>query len=577
MLLGLHVKNLALIEEEELSFSDGLNILTGETGAGKSILLGSVNLALGAKADRSLIRTGAEYALVELIFRVDNDRQRERLLALSAEPDEEDVILVKRKIFPNRSQCMIGSETVTSKQLRELSELLMDVYGQRENQRLLRRAAQLEVVDAYAGASLSGLLAKVKECWQEYSRLKKLCEKDEELDQAARARETDLLTYEISEIEGANLRPGEDEELEEQVRVLSSFRRIDEALGLAENLLQGGEENAAEQVGRALRFLVKVQGIDKTLDEAILQLQDADALLADAARSLSDYAAGLSFDPQEFAQLEERLDQLNHLKDKYAKGAANGTLGQVQEALAQKKERLEELSDYEMRKEERRKDLSECKSRLEDLCWKVSGNREKAAAEFCRKMTGELLDLNFNQVDFHAELSADENKLSANGWDEVTFYISMNPGEPPRPLDAIASGGELSRIMLALKTVFAGKDDIHTLIFDEIDSGISGQTAWKVAKKLGRLAADHQILCITHLPQIAAMEERHFLIEKKAADGRTTTHIRLLNDEESDRELGRMMGGEAITEAALASAREMKAMARTEREKSRTGKADQSQ
>ncbi len=569
MLLGLHVKNLALIEEEELSFSDGLNILTGETGAGKSILLGSVNLALGAKADRSLIRTGAEYALVELMFRVDNDRQRERLLALSVEPDEEDVILVKRKIFPNRSQCMIGAETVTSKQLRELSELLMDVYGQRENQRLLRRAAQLEVVDAYAGETILGLLAAVKESWQAYSLRKKLCEKDEEMDQAARVREADLLTYEISEIEGASLREGEDVELEERIRVLSSFRRIDEALGLAENLLQEGEENAAEQVGRALRSLIKVQGIDKTLDDAILQLQDADALLSDAARSLADYAASLSFDPQEYAQLEERLDLINHLKDKYAKGAANGTVGQVQEALVCKKERLEELSDYETRKEERKRALLECREKLEGLCRKVSSKRKKAADEFCRKMTQELLDLNFNQVDFHAEISSDEKKLSANGWDDVTFYISMNPGEPPRPLDAIASGGELSRIMLALKTVFAGKDDIHTLIFDEIDSGISGQTAWKVAKKLGRLAADHQILCITHLPQIAAMEEQHFLIEKKAEDGRTTTHIRLLDDAESDRELGRMMGGEAITEAALASAREMKAMARAEREKSR--------
>ncbi len=567
MLLGLHVKNLALIEEEELSFSDGLNILTGETGAGKSILLGSVNLALGAKADRSLIRSGAEYALVELMFRVDNDRQRERLLALSAEPDEEDVILVKRKIFPNRSQCMIGSETVTSKQLRELSELLMDVYGQRENQRLLRHAAQLEVVDAYAGEELSGLLCEVKECWQRYSQQKKLCEKDAELDEAARIREADLLTYEVSEIEGAALRPGEDEELEERMRVMSSFRRIDEALQLSENLLQGGEENAAEQVGRALRSLVKVQGIDKALDDAILQLQDADALLSDAARSLSDYAAGLSFDPQEYAQLEERLDLINHLKDKYAKGAANGTIPEVQQALEEKKARLEELSDYETRREERKKELAECRERLTRLCAKVSSVRKKAAAEFCRQMTQELLDLNFNQVDFRAELTSDEEHLSANGWDDLTFYISMNPGEPARPLDAVASGGELSRIMLALKTVFAGKDDIHTLIFDEIDSGISGQTAWKVAKKLGRLAADHQILCITHLPQIAAMEQQHFLIEKEAEDGRTTTHIRLLNDEESDRELGRMMGGETVTEAALASAREMKAMARAERVK----------
>ena len=562
MLLGLHVKNLALIEEEEISFADGLNILTGETGAGKSILLGSVNLALGAKADKSLIRNGAEYALVELFFRVDNEKQRERLHALDVEPDEDDVILVKRKIFPGRSQCMIGSETVTTHQLRELSELLMDVYGQRENQRLLRHAAQLEVLDEYAGKAEEQLRADIRSCWKQYTEQKRLCE-EEALDPAARAREADLLAYEVSEIEGAALRKGEDEELEARYRTMASFRKLDEAVQLADGLIQGGEESASEQVGRALRALTKVQGIDDSLDDVITQLQDVDSLLSDASRSLADYAAGLSFDPQEFAQVEERLDLINHLKDKY--GAPTHTLEQIEEALEERQKRLEELSDYEALKERQQKELAALRSRLEDLCGRLSEERKQTAEEFCKSMTQELLDLNFNQVDFRVEIKSGEEYLSANGWDDVTLYISMNPGEPVRPLDTIASGGELSRIMLALKTVFAGKDDIHTLIFDEIDSGISGQTAWKVAQKLGRLSADHQILCITHLPQIAAMEERHFLIAKEAEDGRTTTHIRQLSEDESNEELGRMMGGERITEATLANAREMKEMARKAR------------
>lgn len=561
MLLGLHVKNLALIEEEEISFEDGLNILTGETGAGKSILLGSVNLALGAKADKSLIRTGADFALVELLFRVDNERQREKLKAMDIEPDEDGTVLIKRKIYPGRTQCSVCGETVTTHELRELSELWIDVYGQRENQRLLRREAQLQVLDEYAGEKAARLLAEVRTLYRDF-RGKEETAVQEDLDPAARARETDLLTYEVNEIESAQLRKKEDEELESRYRTLSSFRRIDEALQNAEGLLQEGEESAAEQVGRAVRALSRVQGIDQALDEVIAQTCEVDALLSDAARAISDYHAGLSFDPQEFAALEERLDLINHLKDKYG-----GSLESIEAAMEQKRKRLEELSDYEALRKRQLLEAQQAKDALLAACRRLTELRTKAAKEFQEKMKRELLELNFNQVDFRAEIKSREELVSGNGCDSVIFYISMNPGEPVRPLDAIASGGELSRIMLALKTVFAGKDDIHTLIFDEIDSGISGQTAWKVAQKLGRLSADHQILCITHLPQIASMEEKHFLIEKTAENGRTTTHIRALDEEESSRELARMMGGERITETTLQSAREMKEMAREARQR----------
>lgn len=561
MLLGLHVKNLALIEEEEISFEDGLNILTGETGAGKSILLGSVNLALGAKADKSLIRTGADFALVELLFRVDNERQREKLKVMDIEPDEDGTVLIKRKIYPGRTQCSVCGETVTTHELRELSELWIDVYGQRENQRLLRREAQLQVLDEYAGEKAAGLLTEVRTLYRDF-RGKEETAAQEDLDPAARARETDLLTYEVNEIESAQLRKKEDEELESRYRTLSSFRRIDEALQNAEGLLQEGEESAAEQVGRAVRALSRVQGIDQALDEVIAQTCEVDALLSDAARAISDYHAGLSFDPQEFAALEERLDLINHLKDKYG-----GSLESIEAAMEQKRKRLEELSDYEALRKRQLLEAQQAKDALLAACRRLTELRTKAAKEFQEKMKRELLELNFNQVDFRAEITSREELVSGNGCDSVIFYISMNPGEPVRPLDAIASGGELSRIMLALKTVFAGKDDIHTLIFDEIDSGISGQTAWKVAQKLGRLSADHQILCITHLPQIASMEEKHFLIEKMAENGRTTTHIRALDEEESSRELARMMGGERITETTLQSAREMKEMAREARQR----------
>ncbi len=558
MLLGMHVKNLALIEEEEISFAGGLNILTGETGAGKSILLGSVNLALGGKADKSLIRTGADYALVELFFSVDQDRQRTKLKELGIEPDEDGQILVKRKLFPTRSQCMIAGETVTTHQMRELSELLMDVYGQRENQRLLRHAAQLEVIDEYAGEQTADLRSRVRSVFRDYKELEKRC-REAELDPAARGRELDLITYEVNEIESAALKKGEDQELEERYRTMSSFQRLNEAVQQAEGLLGGGEESACEQLGRAVRCFAKVQGIDRELDEIIGQLAELDGLMSDAVRSLADYGSSLTFDPAEFAELEERLDLVNHLKDKY--GGSVHTLEGVAAALEERQNRIEELTDYENRRQQQEKELARLHEQLLSLCEELTTAREKAAEEFRQQMTKELLDLNFNQVDFRVEFVSGKEQLSQNGWDDVTFYISMNPGEPARPLDTIASGGELSRIMLALKTVFAGKDDIHTLIFDEIDSGISGQTAWKVAQKLRRLSADHQILCITHLPQIAAMEQRHFLIAKESEDGRTATHIRILTEEESDEELARMMGGASITETTLENARELKQLA----------------
>lgn len=563
MLTALHVKNLALIEEEEISFADGLNVLTGETGAGKSILLGCVNLALGAKAEKGLIRNGADSALVELLFTVDQDRQREKLRELGIAPEEDGTILVKRRLFPTRSQCIIGGETVTTHQLRELSELLMDVYGQRENQRLLRHAAQLEVIDEYAGDEAAQIRRHLQSVYRQYGDIRKLCESQEK-DPVARARELDLLRYEVNEIESASIKPGEDEELEERCRRLAGFQKLDEAVQQARELLQG-EEGAAEQLGRAQRCLGRVQGIDKSLDGMMDQLAELDSLFSDALRSLSDYEDSLVYDPAELAQLEERLDLLNHLKDKY--GGPSRQLEAIAGALAARQQRIGELEDYESICLRRQDELAACREELTALCRQLTERRKAAAEEFRERMTHELLELNFQQVDFRVEMNSAEEKLSASGWDDVTFYISMNPGEPVRPLDTIASGGELSRIMLALKTVFAGKDDIHTLIFDEIDSGISGQTAWKVAQKLGRLAKDHQILCITHLPQIAAMEERHFLIAKEAENGRTMTHIRPLTEEESNEELGRMMGGARITRTTLESAREMKAMARETRRK----------
>ena len=564
MITGLHVRNLALIEEEEVTFTDGLNILTGETGAGKSIIIGSIGLALGAKADRSMIRTGCDFCLIEMTFSLDNDRQRKKLEEMDIEVPEDGILLIKRKVYPNRTTCQIEGESVTVSQLRDFGSTLIDVYGQRENQRLLAHGAQLKTLDDYAGDEDAALRAKIREHYRAYMSLKK--KMSEDIDAAARLREIDLLTYEVQEIEDADLKKGEDAELEDKYRKLSNFQRITAAAGEAGSLTSDEDGSASSQIERALRELNSVQGLDADLDAITGQLSDIDSLLSDFQRSLSDYMDSLSFDPQEFSEIESRLNLINHLKEKYG-----STFEKIQNSLAKRKERLLELTDYDAAREKMKKDLAREKEALSDLCHRLTALRKKAADAFTKDLTRQLLDLNFNQVSFQVDMKSGEEYLSSDGEDEVTFLISMNPGEAPRPLEKIASGGELSRIMLALKTVFAGQDDIHSFIFDEIDAGISGQTAWKVSEKLGNLAKDHQILCITHLPQIAAMEDSHYRIEKHVEGDRTVTGITRLDEDASLKELGRLLGGAKITEATLTNAREMKRMAKAAKEQHKEG------
>ncbi len=556
MLLSLHVKNLALIREEEIDFTDGLNILTGETGAGKSILIGSVGLVLGAKADRGLIRTGAESALIEMVFQADNEYQIQALREMGLEPDEEGVILVKRRILPSRSICTVAGETVTLRQLREISERLIDICGQRENQKLLKREAQLEAVDAYAGDGADRLRQEIAAAHREYRRLCAEWERDD-LDESARRREADLLRYEIDEITAAALVPGEDVELEQRRRRLASFKKIQEAAAQADRFVLTSESSAADQVDRALRALSDAEGCDEQLDALTAQLSEIDGLLSDFGRSLSGYIADLRFDPSELAEIEERLDLIHRLEDKHG-----GSIEAVQRALEASGERLAWLEDYENERQHLKEQREESRRILLEACGQLSAIRREAGEADARRMSEELSELNFPAIGFELEWESGEELLTAGGYDRVSFLISLNPGEPMRPLEQIASGGELSRIMLAQKTVLAGREDIHTFIFDEIDTGISGRTAWKVSQRLGQLAGDHQIICITHLPQIAAMEDSHFLIQKDSEGGRTETHIRRLTDRESCQELARLLGSDVLTDAALQNADDMKQMAR---------------
>ncbi len=556
MLISLSVKNLALIDAEEVEFGDGLNILSGETGAGKSILIGSVNLALGERADKEMIRTGADYALIELLFQEDSPQVKKRMEELDL-PWEDGSVMISRKIQPSRSVFRINGEVVTSKQVKLLAEQLLDIHGQHEHQSLLKKKKHQEILDEYAGEKLSSILPSLKEGWQKLTGIKKELE-EAGMDEAERMRELSLAEFEVQEIEEAHILPGEDEELEKNYRKMTHGRRIVESISAACRLTGGeGGEGAADLVGRALREMTNVSDLDEELSGITAQLDEIDQLLHDFNRDLADYQERMDFEEADLVKTEERLNVLNHLKIKYGK-----TLEDVLAYQEKREMERQKLSDFDAYQEELKKQLQKAKEEMDKLCKKASKVRAQAAKALEKKLKQALIDLNFAHVDFQVKVLSGDAWQGAGGWDDVEFLISTNQGEEVRPLSMVASGGELSRIMLGLKTVLADKDGVGTLIFDEIDAGISGRTAWKVSEKLGVLSKRRQVICITHLPQIAAMADHHFYIEKKVTGGVTKTSISPLDKKERVSEIARMLGGEEISRAALQNAEELMEMAK---------------
>ena len=541
MLISLHVKNLALISETEVTFGEGLNILSGETGAGKSIIIGPINLA--------------DYAHVELVFQVTDDAMAQEIRALEIPVEEDGVIIIQRRIQPGRNLFKICGENVTAKQIKALSELLIDIHGQHEHQSLLYKKNHMEILDSFAGEALSQIKEELKEKYQLYTKLKKeldaFC-----VDDSAKAKELSLAEFEYQEIEDAGLTAGEDEELESDYRKMANSRQIVEAADKAYQLTGNGEQSAADAVGYAVRELRSVEGYDDRARELADELENIDALLGDFNREIAEYMADMEFDGERFAQMEERLNLLNHLKLKY--GDSIQAVLQYQTDLGEKIEKLNNADVYKAGLEEQ---LAQLQTKLESLCQKASKVRSKEAAKLAKDMIAALTDLNFLDVKFEIQVRRKE-EMASNGYDDVEFMISTNPGEPLKSLGSVASGGELSRIMLAIKTVLASRDRIPTMIFDEIDTGISGRTAWKVSEKLGHLAQSHQIICITHLPQIAAMADSHYKIAKQAVDDKTVTDIVQLDEKETVDELARMLGSDEITDTVRENARELIATAR---------------
>ncbi len=554
MLQNLHVKNLALIDEIEVEFGDGLNILTGETGAGKSIILGSVNLALGGRYTKDILRQGADYGFVELTFQVENERQIRKLKELDIYPEEGSVVL-SRRLMEKRSVSRINGETVQTALLKEAASILIDIHGQHEHQSLLYKKNHLGIVDAFARETIEDVKQKVRKAYKDY----KACEKElseTKTDETQRAKELSFLRFETEEIREAELKPGEDEDLEELYRRIVNSRQIAESVSEAYLYTSEGNESASENLSRAIRAISEITEYDDKASELYDQLVEIDSLLNDFNRELAGYADECEFSDEEYHDTENRLNEINRLKTKYG-----NTIEEILAYCRKQEKRLAALEDYDGYIEELQAKAVKAEAELKKQAVKLTALRKKQAKLLEKAIGDGLKDLNFENVQF--EIRFEQTKgYTAEGTDDVEFMISLNPGQPLKPLAGVASGGELSRIMLAIKAVMASRDEIETLIFDEIDVGISGRTAQKVSEKMAVIGRGHQVICITHLAQIAAMADHHYLIEKATLKGVTRTDIRRLEEEASVRELARILGGAKITDTVLRSAVEMKELAR---------------
>ena len=554
MLVNLHVKNLAIIDEIDIDFTEHLNILSGETGAGKSIILGSINMALGGKVSSDCIRKGEDYALVELIFQVDDEAILKKMEELEL-PVEDGQIILSRKIMKSRTMSKVNGETVTAGTLKILSALLIDIHGQHEHQSLLDKNKHLEIVDRFVWQQTEPVKEKLGEAYKEYISVKNEL-KEKSISEEERNRQLSFLEYEVNEIENAKLIPKEDVDLEARYKKMSNANMIMESLSEVYQLLEGTTgDSVEEKIGKAARTLNKSTEYDENLQTFEGQLTEIEDLIGGFQRDLKDYMEELDYNREEFLEVEERLNLIHNLKAKYG-----NTIESILDYGEKAKEKLEQYHDFDMYMEGLKKKVEEKEQVLDQYCAQLTQIRKEASQVLAGKMREALVDLNFLDVQFEISMKS-LHKYSAQGKDEIEFIISTNPGEDMKPLGKVASGGELSRIMLAIKSVLAEEDSIDTLIFDEIDVGISGRTAQKVSEKMAYIAAKHQVICITHLPQIAAMADSHYLIEKIAQQQRTQTVIRKLDGKGTIGELARILGGAKITDAVWESAQEMKELA----------------
>ncbi len=555
MLSLLHIENIAVISQADITFDQGFNVLTGETGAGKSIVIDSIGAIMGERTSRDLIRTGAKTARVSALFR--DLPPLPWFQEQGAGPDENGELLIERSIQADgKNACRVNGRPLLVTQLRELGQQLVNVHGQHDGQQLLDEECHLGYLDSFAGTgeSLSAFAAA-------YAQVRDLRREQEQLqmDEGEKARRMDTLTYQIEELESAQLRQGEDEELSQRREVLHNAERLTDAVDGAWQALTGGEdgEGAVSLLMEAENRLAqggRYSGELQALSEKAGQLRcDAD----DLAELVRDLRGTLDFYPGELDEIEERLDRLYRLKKKYG-----GTVAEMLAYLDRCREELDAIQFSEERAARLEKEVGKALAQAVKLGEQLSARRRRGAEELAKRIQSELKQLDMPKVRFQVEFASKDapDGMDATGMDTVRFLMSANLGEALKPINKIASGGELSRIMLALKNVLAETEQVATLIFDEVDTGVSGRAAVKVAQKLFQVSQGRQVLCVTHLPQIAAMGDVHFSVEKGEADGRTFTRVERLDRPQRREELARLSGGQA-TAVMLEGAEELLATA----------------
>ena len=552
MISDLHIENVAVIERADIRFGPGFNVLTGETGAGKSIVIDAIDAVLGGRTTRELVRSGAESALVNAVF---TDVNVDDWFAENDMEPEEELILQRRITADGRSACRVNGSAVTAQQLRALGSLLLDIHGQNDGRQLLDETRHREYLDRFMDEpeKLQAYVAAYETFCGIRAEIDRLT-----MGELEKARLTDMLTAEIAELESAAVRPGEEEELAERRTLMKNAGKLTEALEGAYAALYDADENAIDLVSEAERFTAAAAAMTPQLSEAAKSVSDALFLLNDAAERINDLRRDLDFSEEEYDRIEARLSLLRRLERKFGTDEA-GLLAQLEASRKQ----LGEIASSDDLIVQLKKDLEKARAVVLSAGKALSESRRAAGDVLAERIVGELKYLNMPSVKFLTELTPVENAdgFDASGCDEVRFLMSANAGEAPGRISHIASGGELSRIMLAIKSVFAEHDRVQSMVFDEIDTGVSGVAAQRVGEKIGQLSRSRQILCITHLPQIAAVADTHFAISKEEKNGRTYTSVTPLDRDGRIRELARLHGGDAVTETTLRSAEEQLAAA----------------
>ena len=552
MLLTLSIKNFAIIERLDLEFAPGFNVLTGETGAGKSILMDALNLILGGRSGGEIVRGGAERATIDAVFDLENSPEVQTLVQeLGFDLDENRLFLAREVQSNGKSLCRIAGRPATVTQLREIGEWLVDLHGQHEHQSLLAVARHLDMLDAWGGKEVLALREIVSQSWRELQNFRK--EKESlEKDSRERIRLLELFQFQAHEISVAKLHIGEDDELIVEARRLSNAQKLAENAAFAACAIGGGEDERGvlEGLNAAIKRLEEGAEMDESLTPLLETVRSASYELIEAERDLAKYQNDIEFNPERLEEIEERLQKIRNLKRKYG-----NSVEEVLKFGEETVEKLEALNNSEARGAKLDSDILKSEKKLVDFCRRLSKLRAAAADKFQRTTVIELCDLGMDKTRF--EVRIEQGEPNSKGTDRVEFQIAANPGEPLRPLAKVASGGEISRVTLAIKSAMARQEALPTMVFDEIDVGVGGRTASVLADKLSNLAKNAQIICITHLAQIASRGNAHFYIEKQVAKNRTTTSVKLLTNEERVTEIARMIGGAEMTETVLKHAREL--------------------